>query len=137
MPWTETAPMQERMRFVTDWERGWYSMLELCEGYGVSRKTGYKWVGRYEQEGPDGLRERSRAPRRCPHRMGPAVAEAICAVRRAHPSWGPDKILHWLQQRQPDQDWPATSTVKWNLHRRIACAVRSSMSSESSSAPCG
>ncbi len=43
MPWTETAPMKERMRFVTDWERGLYSMVELCARYGVSRKTGYKW----------------------------------------------------------------------------------------------
>ena len=43
MPWTETAPMKERVRFVTDWERGLYSMTELCARYGVSRKTGYKW----------------------------------------------------------------------------------------------
>ena len=60
MPWTETAPMKERMRFVTDWERDLYSMVELCERYGVSRKTGYKWIARYEREGPDGLHERSR-----------------------------------------------------------------------------
>jgi len=45
--------MKERMRFVTDWERDLYSMVELCERYGVSRKTGYKWVERYEREGPD------------------------------------------------------------------------------------
>jgi transposase-like protein len=60
MPWTETAPMRERMRFVTDWERDLYSMVELCERYGVSRKTGYQWVERYEREGLDGLRELSR-----------------------------------------------------------------------------
>src|SRR5262245_46740997 len=118
MPWSETAPMHERMRFVADWERSLYSMVELCERYGVSRKTGYKWVGRYEREGPEGLRERSRAPHQCPHRIEPVVAEAICAVRREHPSWGPDKILHWLKQRQPDQDWPATSTAGDLLARR-------------------
>jgi putative transposase len=118
MPWTETAPMHERMRFVTDWERSLYSMVELCERYGVSRKTGYKWVGRYERAGPEGLREQSRAPHECPHRIGPAVADAICAVRREHPSWGPDKILHWLKQRQPAQDWPATSTAGDLLARR-------------------
>ena len=49
MPWRETAPMKERMRFVTDWERDLYSMVELCERYGVSRKTGYKWLARYER----------------------------------------------------------------------------------------
>src|SRR5437879_4500250 len=88
MPWRETAPMKERMRFVTDWERDLYSMMELCERYGVSRKTGYKWIARYEGEGPDGLRERSRAPHHCPHRIAGDIAAAICAVRRHHPSWG-------------------------------------------------
>jgi hypothetical protein len=103
--------MNERMRFVTDWERGLYSMVELCERYGVSRKTGYQWVERYEREGPDGLRERSRAPHHCPHRIAAEVAAAICAGRRQHPSWGPEKILHWLKWRQPELEMPATSTA--------------------------
>ena len=87
MPWTETAPMNERMRFITEWERDLYSMVELCERYGVSRKTGYKWLDRYEREGPLGLEERSRAPHRCPHRISATVAASICAARRQHPSW--------------------------------------------------
>src|SRR5881296_1829507 len=118
MPWTETAPMNERMRFVTDWERDLYSMVELCERYGVSCKTGYKWVERYEREGPDGLHERSRAPHHCPHRIAADVAAAICAGRRQHPSWGPDKILHWLKRRQPELEMPATSTAGDLLARR-------------------
>ena len=93
MPWREMAPMAERMPFVTDWERSLYSMRELCERYGVSRKTGSKWIARYEDDGPDGLRERSRAPHRCPHRITPEVAALICAARRQHPSWGPAKLL--------------------------------------------
>lgn len=60
MPWTETEPMKERMRFVADVERGLYSMTELCERYGISRRTGYKWLERYEADGPVGLKERSR-----------------------------------------------------------------------------
>jgi putative transposase len=118
MPWRETAPMKERLRFVTDGERDLYSMVELCERYGISRKTGYKWVARYEREGPDGLRERSRAPRHCPHRMAADVAAAICAGRRQHPSWGPEKILHWLKRRQPELEMPATSTAGDLLARR-------------------
>jgi putative transposase len=118
MPWTETAPMNERMRFVTDWERDLYSMVELCERYGVSRKTGYKWVERYEREGPDGLRERSRAPHHCPHRISSEVAAAICAGRRQHPSWGPGKILPWLKRRHPELEIPAPSTAGDLLARR-------------------
>jgi hypothetical protein len=110
--------MKERMRFVTDWERDLYSMVELCERYGVSRKTGYKWVARYEREGPDGLGERSRAPHHCPHRIAADVATAICAGRRQHPSWGPEKILHWLKRRHPELELPATSTAGDLLARR-------------------
>ncbi len=118
MPWTETAPMKERMRFATDWERDRYSMVELCQRYGVSRKTGYKRVDRYERDGPDGLRARSRAPHQGPHRMAADVATAIGAGRRQHPSWGPDKILHWLKRRQPELALPATSTAGDLLARR-------------------
>src|SRR5438093_13506931 len=82
MPWRETAPMKERMRFVTDWERDLYSMVELCERYGVNRKTGYKWLARYEEDSVDGLRERSRAPHHCPQRIAVDVAQAACAGRR-------------------------------------------------------
>jgi putative transposase len=110
--------MKERMRFVTDSERDLYSMVELCERYGISRKTGYKWMDRYEREGPDGLRERSRAPRHCPHRIAADVAAAICAGRRQHPSWGPEKILHWLKRRHPELAMPATSTAGDLLARR-------------------
>jgi len=110
--------MNERMRFVTDWERDLYSMVELCERYGVSRKTGYKWIARYEREGLDGLRERSRAPYHCPHRIAADVAAAICAGRRQHPSWGPEKILHWLKRREPALEIPATSTAGDLLARR-------------------
>jgi putative transposase len=110
--------MKERMRFVTDWERALYSRAELCERYGVSRKTGYKWIARYEREGPDGLGERSRAPHHCPHRIAADVAAAICAGRRQHPSRGPDKILHWLKRRHPELALPATSTAGDLLARR-------------------
>jgi putative transposase len=118
MPWRETAPMTERMRFVTDWERDLYSMVELCERYGVSRKTGYKWLGRYEADGPDGLRERSRAPHHCPHRIDSEVAALICAARRQYRSWGPAKLVAWLRPRHPAGDWPAVSTAGDLLARR-------------------
>jgi hypothetical protein len=48
MPWQERAPMDLRMHFVTEWQSGCWTMTELCADYRISRKTGYKWVGRYE-----------------------------------------------------------------------------------------
>ena len=111
MPWKETSPMTERRQCIEDAERGLYAMSELCERYGISRKTGYKWLERYLEHGRSGLADRSRAPASCPHRMAPEVAEAICDARQRHPSWGPRKLLDWLGPRRPDLELPAASTA--------------------------
>lgn len=103
--------MPERERFVADQWSGLYHMTELCARYGVSRKTGYKWLGRFQEGGRAALRNRSRAPHRCPHRIPAAVAQLLCAARRAHPAWGPAKLLDWLRPDHPDLAWPAISTV--------------------------
>jgi putative transposase len=118
MPWTETSPVEQRERFIRDHRLDLYAMAELCARYGVSRKTGYKWLARFEDAGRSGLRDRSRAPHHCPHRISADVAAVICAARRQHPSWGPAKLLAWLQPRQPALDWPAVSTAGDLLARR-------------------
>ena len=93
MPWLETAPMEQRERFVRDHQLALYTMVELSARYGISRKTGYKWLDRFDAGGREGLGDRSRAPQRCPHKITDAVATLICEARRRHPSWGPDKLL--------------------------------------------
>src|SRR5437016_3957956 len=95
-----------------------YAMAELSARYGTSRKTGYKWLARFEDAGRAGLRDRNRAPHCCPHRISSDVAAVICAARRQHPSWGPAKLLAWLRPRQPALDWPAVSTAGDLLARR-------------------
>src|SRR5438477_8275468 len=96
MPWMETSPVDQRERFIHDHRLELYAMADLCARYGISRKTGYKWIARFDEGGRLGLRDRSRAPRHCPHRIAPDVATTICAARRQHPSWGPAKLLAWL-----------------------------------------
>ena len=61
MPWEETSPVDQRERFIHDHRLDLYSMVELCARYGVSRKTGYKWLDRFEEDVRQGLRDRSRA----------------------------------------------------------------------------
>jgi hypothetical protein len=56
MPWLETDPMTERWRFVLEAEGGLFSFAELCRRHGISRKTGYKWLERYDLDRPDGTR---------------------------------------------------------------------------------
>ncbi len=77
MPWLETAPVEQRERFIADYRLDLYSMTELCQRYNVSRKTGYKCLDRMEEGGRAALRDRSRAPHHCPHRIAPEVAEQI------------------------------------------------------------
>jgi putative transposase len=118
MPWQETDPVDQRERFIADHQHGLYAMAELCARYGVSRKTGYKWLARYDAGGRPALRERSHAPHHCPHRIADAVAELLCAARGAHPTWGPAKLLAWLAPRHPGVAWPAASTAGDLLARR-------------------
>jgi len=110
--------MEQRERFIHDHRGALYTMVELCARYGISRKTGYKWLERFAEAGRPGLQERSRAPHTCPHRIGEVVAALLCAARRQHPSWGPAKLLDWLRPRYPHVELPATSTAGDLLARR-------------------
>ena len=78
MPWKETCVMQERAKFIIDVLDGTYSMVELCDYYGISRKTGYKWLDRYQQSGIEALRDRSRAPDNHPLVQRPPPACVAC-----------------------------------------------------------
>ena len=117
MPWLETDAVEQRRDFVRDVHLAVYTISELCERYGISRKTGYKWLRRFDAGGRRALTDRSRAPHRCPHRIAAATAELICAARRAHPTWGPRTLLDWLAPRHPAFVRPALSTVSDLLTR--------------------
>jgi transposase InsO family protein len=117
MPWRETRVMDERMAFVVDVQRGEASLAELCRRYGISRKSGYKWLARHAAEGLDGLKDRSRAPHHHPQALEPDVAAAALAVRAKHPTWGPKKIRAWLGQHRGDLGIPAQSTIGVLLER--------------------
>src|SRR5437867_8526948 len=111
MPWLETAPMEQRERFIDDFRLALYDMTELCARYAISRKTGYKWLARYDAGGRPALPDRSRAPHHCPHKIGEAVAHLLLTARRQHPDWGPEKLLQWLEPRHAAVTWPAVSTA--------------------------
>lgn len=111
MPWNRTDSINERLRFVAQSQEGLYSHAELCERYGVSRQTGYATLSRYAELGVDGLKDRSHAPVHCPHRISEGMRAVLLDARRAHPTWGPRKILAWLRPQHPEQVLPAASTV--------------------------
>ena len=111
MPWSETSAMDEKVRFVGDYQRDLLSLSELCDRYGISRKTGYKWIDRYEARGAAGLQDLSRRPHCCPHQTPPEVIEALLEARRRHPRWGAKKLLKIVSRRHPAREWPARSTA--------------------------
>ena len=111
MPWSETSPMDQKTQFIADVLRGGLPVVELCDDYGISRKTGYKWIDRYLKEGPEGLRDRSRRPAGCPNGTSPELVHAIIDARRRHPSWGAKKLLKILHDKHPRWSWPQRSTV--------------------------
>ena len=117
MPWNETCVMDLKVQLIADWLRGEHGVSALALGYGVSRKTVYKWIRRYQEAGVEGLAERSRAPHSRPHAVTEEVAERIIAVKHEHPAFGPKKIIDLLRSEQPDVDWPADSTTGEILRR--------------------
>jgi transposase InsO family protein len=117
MPWKTSGVMDERVRFAVEYESGEWTMAELCRHYGISRKTGYKIVARWQQRGAAGMEDRSRAPRSHPNQTAAEVEAAVLALRRAHMSWGPRKLRSWLQDHHPQRQWPAASTIGAMLSR--------------------
>ena len=111
MPWRETSPMDQRTRFIADHLRETHTITELCDQYGVSRKTGYKWIDRYLRLGPAGLDDHSRRPHRAPNQTADEIVAAILEARQRHPAWGGKKLRALLQRRHPRWTLPGRSTV--------------------------
>ena len=111
MPWSQTSPMDQRTQFIADYLRDVLNVTELCDLYGVSRKTAYKWIDRYLRQGPAGLEERLRRPHQSPNRTPDEITQALLETRRRHPSWGGKKLLALVHKRHPDWELPHRSTV--------------------------
>src|SRR5215469_7416961 len=110
MPWRATCQMDERIQFIARVLAGEDEMTVLCREYGVSRKTGYKWLGRYISEGAAGLAERSHAPLQHGQAHDVAVVQAVLGLRQRWPHWGPKKLRVKLAEHHPELPVPAAST---------------------------
>lgn len=102
--------MDERARFVAEYLTELWTMTELCEQFGISRKTGYKWVGRYEASGRAGLANQSRRPQGHPHAIPDRLVQRVLATRARFPRWSVGKVLTWLERRYPQTTWPCRTT---------------------------
>jgi putative transposase len=108
--------MIERGIFVTRLEKG-ERMADLCKEFGISRKTGYKFLERYKRCGEIGLSNQSRRPERFAHSISQEIEDLIVAMRWEHPTWGAPKIREILHQRHPGVRLPVRSTIHEILDR--------------------
>jgi len=116
MPWREATPMSERSEFARFASQSELTMSALCKRYGVSRKTGYKWLRRAREAGPGGLVDRSRRPNHSPQITPPEMESVICDLRAEHPAWGGRKLHHLLRNEGYTRP-PAPSTITGILRR--------------------
>jgi transposase InsO family protein len=115
MPWKATSPMdlrRELMNRLFDGEK----LVDLCQEYGISRKTGQKFKARFEQQGIEGLYDLPRAPKVIPHKTPQELVDVIVDERKLHPSWGPKKLKDVIERRL-GRELPAASTIGDILER--------------------
>ena len=118
MPWKETCAVDQRMRFIVEYDLGELPVTVLCRKYDISRKTAYKWLRRFDAEQLEGLKDRSRAPLHHPNQVSSKIEQAIVKARLTHPTWGPRKLRVILKRKDCRWRWPACSTIGEILKRR-------------------
>src|SRR5450759_5356805 len=124
MPWKASSVMEEKLRFIFEYELGERSMLELCRQYEIARETGYVWLRRYRETGVAGLLEHSRAAHRHGNQTPEEIEQMVVELRQAHMRWGPRKLKRVLERNEPGRTWPAASTIGALLKREGLVVAR-------------
>lgn len=110
MPWKECDQMSEKLKFMSRYLDG-ERMTDLCKEFGISRKTGYKIVARYKEEGTDGFKPKSRRPARNPNQTPKGMVKLILKMRKRYPTWGPKKLRLLIIDENPGARVPVPSTI--------------------------
>src|SRR3990172_5960160 len=110
MPWKGVTVSEERQRFLEDYRLNYYTVTDLADRFGISRKTAHKWIERFERSGHGGFLELSRRPHSSPSPTDPAIVKEILELRSAHPRWGPAILLDLLRKRHPRAHLPSVTT---------------------------
>jgi len=116
MPWKAKTTMSQRQEFVELALQENTNIRALCREFGITPRTGYKWIKRYQEQGDVGLYDRSRRPHHSPHKSSAIIEEAVLKVRRTHPAWGGRKI-QWKLIQDGIKSPPAASTITAILAR--------------------
>jgi len=117
MAWNETCVMSERIKMMVAYNEGEVGVSELARQFGVSRKTTYKWIERYEQGGWDALEDRSRAAHHHPNAVSAQVETEVLRLKAQRSLWGAPKLRRKLEQAVGAEHCPAESTISAILRR--------------------
>ena len=109
MPWKKSEPMDQRREFALK-ALGTLNFRALCQEYGISTKTGYKWRERFLRQGLEGMEEESRRPRSSPKQLSEVQVCEIVKLKLVHRGWGPRKIRTLYHRRH--QQAPSESSFK-------------------------
>lgn len=110
MPWEQTCAMDEKIKFIASVKSGIYSFAEVCRQFGVSRKSGYRLMQRYEAEGERALVARSRAPHSHPNALDEQLCAQLLAIKHRYPHFGPRKVRDCARLAGWEEP-PAASTI--------------------------
>jgi putative transposase len=124
MPWKVSSVMEEKLRFILEYETGEESMTELCQRYDISRETGYRTLHRYRASGMSGLLPQSHAAHRHGNQTPEEIEQKVLELRQAHMGWGPRKLKRILERDEPGRTWPAASTIGVLLKREGLVVAR-------------
>lgn len=111
MPWENFKVENLRLKLVQSFIQKEASMTYLCKEHGISRKTGYKWVERYLEQGEEGLIDLSKAPHNPHHCYSEDQINRALDFKQKKLTWGPKKILAKLEELYPDEEWPSNTRL--------------------------
>lgn len=124
MPFAPASATDQKLQFISEWNRKEMAFSQLCLKYGISRPTGYKWVERYQSFGASGLEERSHEARSHPNAIDPKLEQLLLRARDKHPSWGPKKLIAWIKEKEGLERVCALSTATEVLKRHGLISAR-------------
>lgn len=116
MSWKEVTAMQEKRRFIELYQHWKGTFRSLCHEFGITTKTGYKYLARHKEIGLDCLQEKSRRPKKSPNKTDKAIEELIVTTRQLNPAWAGEKIKHYLLHKGYT-DLPTEKTIDRILKR--------------------
>ncbi len=117
MSWTNTNPMEEKIKFIRAWQSGQYTVSDLCNAHNISRTTGHRLIRKFNQEGEKCFFEKSKGPKNIPNKTNPKIEKAIIKLRKKHKLWGARKLMKLLEKKFNLNQIPSETTVNAILKR--------------------